>query len=252
MRLVSYFAGVGLITCLMIACALPFAVAAVWQSRANNWRLFSLVGVLLFIQTAVTYLPPINGFGHLHWNWQGCLLSVLWPLLLVRLVPAVSLPSIGVTSRLRRGWLKPSIIALLIAVSVPAVFFALGSRVKLTAEGWIYLSTMPGLAEELVFRGVIQSLLNRAFPRSWYLAGAPCGWGLVVTAVLFAGANGLVAVDAQLHPRMVLHAGIAPLLMSLVSGWVRERTDSIWPSVFGHNLSNLVIPGATICSAIVH
>jgi len=74
----------------------------------------------------------------------------------------------------------------------------------------------------------------------------------VITAVLFAGANGLVGVDTQLHPRIVLHAGIAPLLMSFVSGWVRERSDSIWPSVFGHNLSNLVIPGATICAALVH
>ena len=252
MRLVSYFAGVGLITCLIIACALPFGVAACWQSRARNWRLFSLVGASLLTQIAVTNLPPINGFRHLHWHWQACLLSVVLVLLLVRLVPAVSLTSIGVTSRLRRGWLKPSIIALLIAVAVPAVFFALGSRVKLTTEGWIYLSLMPGLAEELVFRGVIQSLLNRVFPRSWYVAGARCGWGLVITAVLFAGANGLVDVDAQLHPRIILHAGIAPLLMSLVSGWVRERSDSIWPSVVGHNLSNLVIPGASICARLVH
>jgi membrane protease YdiL (CAAX protease family) len=111
---------------------------------------------------------------------------------------------------------------------------------------------MPGLAEELVFRGVFQSLLNRTFPRSWKIAGASCGWGLVITAVLFAGANGLVGVDAQLHPHIVLYAGIAPFLMSLVSGWVRERTDSVWPSVLGHNLSNLVIPFASACAAIVH
>jgi hypothetical protein len=81
-------------------------------------------------------------------------------LLLARLVPAVSLSSIGVTSRLRQGWLAPSLIALLIAMAVPAVFFALGSRSRLTAEGWVYLSTMPCLAEELVFRGAFQSLLE--------------------------------------------------------------------------------------------
>ncbi len=246
-----YLASVGLVTCLIIACALPFVVAAVWQTRARNWRMLWLVGVLLLVQTAVTSLPPIEGLGHLHWHWQECLLSIAWPLLLVRFVPTVSLNSIGVTSRLRPGWLTPSIIALLIAMAVPAVFFALGSRSKLTTEGWLYLSTMPGLAEELVFRGVFQSLLNRAFPRSWKIAGASCGWGLVITAVLFAGANGLVDVDPQLHPHIVLHAGIAPFLMSLVSGWVRERTDSIWPSVFGHNLSNLVIPFASAYAAVV-
>jgi membrane protease YdiL (CAAX protease family) len=241
----SYFENVGLTTCLIIACALPFVVAGVWRSRTRNWRLLLLVGVLVLTQIAVTNLPPIDGFGNLHWNWQGALLSIVWVLLLLGVVSSVSLSSIGVTSRLRPGWLRPSIVALLIALAVPAVFFALGSRVKLTTEGWIYLSTMPGLAEELVFRGVIQSLLNRVFPPSWHVAGATCGWGLVITAVLFAGANGLVGVDAQLHPRIALQAGIAPLLMSLVSGWVRERTNSVWPSVLGHNLSNLVIHAAS-------
>ena len=78
------------------------------------------------------------------------------------------------------------------------------------------------------------------------LAGAEFGWGLIVTAILFAGSNGLVDVDPQLHARIVLHAAIAPFLMSLVSGWIRERTDSVWPSVFGHNLSNIVIPFASL------
>ena len=248
--MLSYFESVGLVTGLIIACALPFVVVAVWRTRSRNWRLLALVGTLVLIQIAVTFLPPISIFAGLHWNWQGALLSVVWVLLFVGLVPLASLSSIGVTSRFRPGWLKPCIVALLLAVAVPAVFFALGSRTKLTTEGWFYLATMPGLAEELVFRGVIQSLLNRAFPPSWHVAGAPCGWGLIITAVLFAGANGLVGMDAQLHPRIALQAGIAPLLMSLVSGWVRERSDSVWPSVLGHNLSNLVIPGASALSAI--
>lgn len=133
-------------------------------------------------------------------------------------------------------------VALLVAAAVPAVFFLLGARKKLDSEGWAFLLTMPGLAEELVFRGVYQSLLNRVFGKPWQLANAECGWALVITAILFAGSNGLVAVDPQLHPRIVLPAAIAPVMLSFVSGWVRERADSVWPSVFGHNLSNIVIP----------
>jgi hypothetical protein len=77
------------------------------------------------------------------------------------------------------------------------------------------------------------------------LASAQFGWGLIVTAVLFAGSNGLVVVDPQLHSRIVLRAAIAPVLLSLVAGWIRERTNSVWPCVFGHNLSNIVIPVAS-------
>jgi hypothetical protein len=53
-------------------------------------------------------------------------------------------------------------------------------------------------------------------------------------------------VDAQLHARIVPQAAIAPVLLSFISGWVRERSDSVWPCVVGHNLSNLLIALATL------
>lgn len=108
------------------------------------------------------------------------------------------------------------------------------------------------LAEELLFRGLYQSLLNSALGRCWRFGGAECGWGLLITSVLFAGANGLVAVDDQLHARIFLPAAIAPFIAGLVSGWMRERTNSVWPSVFGHNLSNIIIPVATFVSRSIH
>ena len=204
------------------------------------------VASLVVLDVALVEIPRVDGFQHLHWSWQECILSTAWPLLLIALVPGMSLVSAGVTSRLRPGWLKPSIIALLLALAVPAVFFILGARKKLDVEGWAFLLIMPGVAEELVFRGMFQPLLNRVFGKPWRLANAEFGWGLIITAILFAGFNGLVAVDSRLHARIVLPAAIAPFMMSLVSGWVRERTDSVWPSVLGHNLSNIVIPFATL------
>lgn len=102
---------------------------------------------------------------------------------------------------------------------MPAVIFMLGARKKLDAEGWAFLLIMPGLAEELVFRGVYQSLWNGVFGKPWRVADAEFGRGMIITAILFAGSNGLVAVDAQLHPHIALQTAIAPFLLSLVSGW---------------------------------
>lgn len=135
----------------------------------------------------------VDGFQRHHWSWQESLLSSAWPFLVVALIPGISLASIGVTSHFRSGWLKPSIVAGLVALAVPAVFFVLGARKKMDGEGWAFLLIMPGLAEELVFRGVYQSLLNRVFGKPWRLANAEFGWGLFITAILFAGFNGLVS-----------------------------------------------------------
>lgn len=246
MQLRGYFLRVALEAGLTLACVLPFVLIAALQSRTRRWSLWLFAASLVVLDFALVEIPRVDGFQHLHWSWQESLLSTAWPFLLVALVPGISLASVGVTSRFRSGWLKPSIVAGLLALAVPAVFFILGARKRLDAQGWAFLLIMPGLAEELVFRGVYQSLLNRAFGKQWRLADAEFGWGLIITGILFAGSNGLVAVDAQLHARIVPHAAIAPFMLSLVSGWVRERTDSVWPSVFGHNLSNIVIPLASL------
>ena len=248
MMLRAYLVTVGLEAGLTLLCALPVVLLALWRSRTRRWGLLSLVAALVIVQDAVGGLPRVNGFRHLHWDWQAALLTAAWPLLVAPWIPGLSLESMGVTSSLKPGWFRPSLVALLIAGGVPAVFFLLGSRVRLTSEGWAYLLLMPGLAEEILFRGLFQPVLNRALGRPWRLGGTELGWGLVITAVLFAGSNGLVSVDPRLHPHIVLPAAIAPFMLGLVSGWVRERTDSVWPSVAGHNLSNIVIPFATLLS----
>jgi len=242
----GYLCRVALEAGLTLGCALSFVLVAAWPSRTRRWGLLLLVASLVVPDVALGAMPRVDGFQRLHWSWQECLLSTAWPFLLIAVVPGISLASVGVTSRFRPHWLKASIVALLLALAVPAVFFMLGARKKLDAEGWAFLLIMPGLAEELVFRGVYQSLLNRVFGRQWRLANAEFGWGLIISAILFAGSNGLVAVDRQLHASIVPHSAIAPVMLSFVSGWVRERTDSVWPSVFGHNLSNIVIPVASL------
>jgi membrane protease YdiL (CAAX protease family) len=231
---------------LTLVLTLPVLLAAIWHSRTRSWGLLVFIVGLVALDTVLVELPRVGAFRCLHWSWQESLLSTAWPFLLILLAPGISLVSIGVTSRLRPGWLKPSIIAGLIALAVPAVFFVLGVRKRLDLEGWIFLSVVPGLAEELVFRGVYQSLLNRVFGHPWRLGNGEFGWGLITTAVFFACFNGLIRIDSDLHTRIVLPAAIAPLLLSLISGWIRQRTDSVWPSVFGHNLSNLVVPLATL------
>lgn len=245
MPLTTYLGRVGIQAGLTLACTVPIVLIAVWYSRIRRPGLLLLVAFLVALDDAVLLLPKVDGFQHLQWNWQGKLVEAAWPLLLPILAPGISLASLGVTSRLRPGWLKPTILAAALALALPALFFVLGARKTLDGEGWAFQLTMPGIAEELVFRGVYQSLLNRIFGRPWRWANAEFGWGLIITAVLFAAGH-VFSADRQLRLHITLAAGIGPLMGSFIAGWIRERTDTVWPEAIAHNLSNVLIPFASL------
>jgi hypothetical protein len=100
-----------------------------------------------------------------------------------------------------------------------------------------YLAIMPGVAEELVYRGVIQSNLNDCFHKKWKFVGTHLGWGFVITAVLFWSIHAFQVNGRSLsfHWQTLT----MPLIVGLVLGWMRERSMSILPGVVAHNLVNL-------------
>lgn len=108
--------------------------------------------------------------------------------------------------------------------------------------------TMPGIAEEVVFRGLFQGLLNQAFPKRWTIAKAQLGWGFILTAIIF-GAVHLFSVDRQNSIHFSISNAMAPLVGAFVLGWIRERSSSLLPCVVAHNLGNtLVVIGSYLWS----
>jgi membrane protease YdiL (CAAX protease family) len=92
-------------------------------------------------------------------------------------------------------------------------------------------------------------LLNRGLGTQWRFLGAQIGWGWLITSILFAAAH-VVFVDRSLHITFMFEEGVGPLVGSLIGGWLRERTGSIWPMVVLHNISNVLIPGLTLQIAV--
>ena len=159
------------------------------------------------------------------------------------------------------GW---PVVPVVVAVAAATVLDAYLTRQNIPVLGWsqrFFVATLPGLAEELFYRGVLLGLLSRAFARRLWLPGARTSWGGVVTVILFALAHGLKS-QAYLMARMPAsnhHVSLAgwyywlPLWRSsaadqlyyLMRGtlflWVRERTGSVWGAVGSHCLLNTSI-----------
>ena len=94
------------------------------------------------------------------------------------------------------------------------------------------------LPEEFFFRGYFQSAMNRIFVGRWNFLGARIGWGLLITAAVFAVAHTIVTFQWW-------HFSI--FFPALVFGWLRERTGNIIAPTLFHAASNLLMDWFTRC-----
>ena len=93
--------------------------------------------------------------------------------------------------------------------------------------------TMPGLEEEIFFRGVLMVAINEAFTSRRRVMGAEMGWGAVLTAILFGAVHGLPYSDGRVGLALgpVLWTSVVAILLV----WIRERTGSLVAPVLCHS-----------------
>lgn len=100
----------------------------------------------------------------------------------------------------------------------------------------LYAYLFVGPAEELLFRGYIQSRLNQAFGRPWRFFGVSWGWGLIMTSVLFGLWH---VVFRPTDPTAWLH-GLWTVFAGFLFGYLREKTGSLVAPSILHGVLNYV------------
>ena len=87
------------------------------------------------------------------------------------------------------------------------------------------------LPEEIFFRGYLMGKLDERWPGRVRLFGAPVGWALPVSALLFAFGHFLVDFNPQ---------RLAPFFPGLLFGWMRIRARSVAAGTLFHALCNVL------------
>lgn len=95
----------------------------------------------------------------------------------------------------------------------------------------VYLLVAP--VEEVLFRGYIQSRLNRAFGRPYQTGGVRWGWGLVFTSLLFGVWHVVIPLRNPVWP----HA-LWTFFAGLIFGYLRERSEGIVVPSLLHGVMN--------------
>ncbi|MDT7855588.1 CPBP family intramembrane glutamic endopeptidase [Rubrivirga sp. S365] len=226
---------------------LAVALAASGSRRTGSAALLFLL--LLTLDGFLVSAPVVYDVAQVpgaNWNWTGKALSLAWALAFIGFGP-LSRRDVGLTVRQRPNSLRPAVLVtvglVLLGVTIGAVF---GGGGPLRVETLAYQLTMPGLAEELAFRGVFLALLHRAIPAE---AGAAVSWWpAVVTTLAFAFTH-----SPSLEGGRIAFAFL-PFLLPLVAGaafaWLREKTGSLlWPTIAHNGLNAAIFVSGSVAGA---
>jgi uncharacterized protein len=234
---------------LWIALCVPLVLIARRDpTKTGPRRLLFLAAAVMFLYGTILVggnifriLPGFEWYHNVTYNWAGKLLVFAFGLVFVALWPGIGWREVGFRWRLNPGSLRPVVLITLASGALfgfmPLLLPSLWGSSEFSLEALLFQLTMPGLEEELFFRGILLVLLNRALGTPWRLWGAQIGWGLVITTLVFGLVHGLYfswesGFSVNYLPIVVT------ALMGFLLGWVRERSGSLIAAIILHNVVN--------------
>jgi CAAX protease family protein len=205
----------------------------------------SLLDNLIIVTTnqfpQLQFVPNGTWQEWLVWGWSGKLYSVIACLIVATLIRSVlSRQDLGLTLRQNPGSLKPALLVLVL-MGVWSAFIGMSYPEGPFDSGMLlYMAILPGMNEELVYRGLLLGTLDRVFRKSWIVFGGNLGWGAIITSLLFGLLHGFW-FDAHLGLHIDFMAVVFPGALGFVDAWLRERTGSLLMPILTHGVEDFLI-----------
>ena len=208
--------------------------------RHYDQRLTFAFGVLfaayLGLDDVVTGLPStLSAFSFVggEWNWSGKIYSLLLSIV-VMLGLGIRPKALGLTLSQRN--LKASLVALFL---FGLWGLSLGLHFKPSVpsvETLAFQATMPGIVEELVYRGIAPAILLGVIRGKEPSQGIP--WTVVlITSVAFGMWHGLSYSDAAFSFDGM--SALFPFIGSIAGGWLRFHSGSLLLPILAHSFANV-------------
>lgn len=213
--------------------AVVFLVAA-WADRRVTVAFALLAALYMGLDDLVTGLPRALHILSLsnEWNWTGKIFSLVLSTIVI-FAFRISPDAVGLKRAI--NW-KIGAIALVLFVIWGACLGLLFKPGHPDAETLVFQATMPGLAEELVCRGIVPALLFGRINKRPPSYGIP--WAVILaTAVAFGLWHGLGYAKGNFSFDVM--GALFPFIGSIPGGWLRFKTDSILIPILGHGLANV-------------
>lgn len=207
--------------------------------------MFFLIGFVdnLFYPITIAY-PNIQLISTHIWNnnlvfnWSAKLYSILFVLiLLILLKKIITLDDIGLKFKQNKNSLLFSLLLTLIIFIVASTLALLSVKKPFDTNTLLFTAIMPGLNEELIYRGLLLGLLNKIFEKRFKLFATNFGWGAILTSLVFGLLHGFSLSNSyqfQFDLITIFFTGIYGFIYALI----KERSGSLVFPIIAHSTAD--------------
>lgn len=205
-------------------------------SSVNILRIVLFCGSYLIYQIMLVLprLFPVFDVIQSSWNWEGKILAAIWAILAWvccrKYFPGHNFMTFHQD---RQGFRSALLAAAGVVVLATGIWYWLGNA-NWDAETLIFQATLPGIDEEIMFRGVLLGLLLSSFRKDYPVALHPAVW---ITSILFGFMHALI-INSTLSVHFDTIYFIQTTFAGIMWGWITLKSRSILLAVVSHNLSN--------------
>lgn len=205
--------------------------------------------LLLFVAYYIAYISLLNlpnWFPALkiisgNWNWSGKIYAITGSIVFYQVFKTSFSRYNFITFKQRDNSFRTRAILLLLVFLLTIIYAFWAVRNDTTRlEDLLFQSSMPGIDEELAFRGIMLGLLSNALSPKFKLGFINLGNpALLITAMLFGFAHSLhISPDWDLHQNWTEF--ITTFIFGWLLGWMTIKSGSILMPILIHNWLNVL------------
>ncbi|WP_392447085.1 CPBP family intramembrane glutamic endopeptidase [Capnocytophaga canis] len=222
---------------LQIALLLPFAILFLKEkSKISFIRLLIFVGCYVAYQLFLV-LPSINAVFDViesRWNWEGKALGIICGISCYFIFRRYFHENDFFTLKQNRENLKPTLIVAVGVVLLSVVVWFLLGKSEFDMETLAFQISLPGVDEEIMFRGILLGLLASSLKEKTTFVGNP---SVLLTAILF-GLMHSLTLDKNYAIDFESIYFIQTTFAGYLWGWITLKSRSILLAILSHNFSN--------------
>ena len=219
-----------------------------FKKSINYWYallLFFVIGFIdnLFYTLTMTYpgsqlIKTHIWNNNLVFNWSSKLYSIIFAIILLTpLNKIITADEIGLRFKQNENSIRFSLFFILLFFIISTIIGLLSEKEYFDINTLFYAAIMPGLNEELIYRGFLLGFLNKIFARNFKILNTNFGWGAILTSIVFGLLHGF-----KLSDNYMIHFDFIAILISCIYGFIfaliKERSGSLVFPVIAHSTTD--------------